>query len=313
MKKLVIFLILFVFSMPGFAQNESSFTEKFLLIRDQGAGNHGFFNSNILCPDNYLFLAMNKRYSRLHQPFQIFRSQQSSDLTPLLNIAAVEGGRQNWGDRYNLLYGQQENISSEEKSEALAEGYLKRLARSNNKSRKTWGTVWLVGGGAFIASGVALLSSADDADWWGGFWGGLFGAMAVTSGAVMAGVGIYKLAISSGAERELDDILTISDPGHRERASHEALSSLAARSRRRRIFWGLLWAGVSAYALLSEGGSSLIAAEYGGFAAYNFMRKSRAERAFQSYLKEKEFQNKLEFRVGILPNAGIKIGFVYSF
>jgi hypothetical protein len=45
----------------------------------------------------------------------------------------------------------------------------------------------------------------------------------------------------------------------------------------------------------------------------NFMRKSRAERAFQSYLKEKEFQDKLEFRLGIMPYGGVKIGFVYSF
>lgn len=42
MKKLVIFLILFIFSMPAFTQGESSFTENFSLIRDQGADNHGF-------------------------------------------------------------------------------------------------------------------------------------------------------------------------------------------------------------------------------------------------------------------------------
>jgi hypothetical protein len=56
-----------------------------------------------------------------------------------------------------------------------------------------------------------------------------------------------------------------------------------------------------------------LAAEYGCLAVYNFMRKSRAERVFQSYLKEKEFQNKLEFRLGILPYGGVKVGFVCSF
>jgi len=66
-------------------------------------------------------------------------------------------------------------------------------------------------------------------------------------------------------------------------------------------------------ALFSEEGSSLIAAEYGAFAVYNLMRKSRAERAFQSYVKEKEFQNRLEFRLGVMPHGGVKIGFVYSF
>ncbi len=313
MKKLVIFLLLFIFSVPTFAQGESSFTENFSLIRDSGADNHGFFNSNILYPDNYLFFAVNKRHSRLHQPFQIFRFHQFLDRTPLSNIAAVEDGRQRWGDTYNLFYGQQGYTNPEEESESLAEGYLKRLAKRSKKNRKTWGTIWLVGGGAFMASGVALLSSADDEGWWGGFWEGLVGTMAITSGAVMAGVGIYKLAIPSGAERELDDLLSISDSGHRERASHAALSSLAARGRRKRIFSVILWAGFSAYALASKERSYLLAAEYGAFAVYNLMRKTPAERAFQSYLKEKEFQNKLEFRLGVMPYGGVKIGLVYSF
>ncbi len=313
MKKLAIFIILFIFWMPVFAQGESSFTENFSLIRDQGADNHGFFNSNILCPDNYLFFAVNKKYSREHQTFQILRFYQSLDRTSLSRIANLEDGRQNWGDSYNLLYGQQEYINPEEKSESLAEGYLKRLAQRSKKSRKTWGTVWLVGGGVFLASGVALLSSVDEDDGWEGFFGGFFGAMAMVSGAVMGGVGIYKWVFPSGAEREFDNVLQISDPAQRERAGHEALSSLAARGRRGRILWGILWAGFSVYALFSEEGSSLIAAEYGGLAIYNLIRRSRAERAFQSYQKEKEFQNKLEFRLGVMPYGGVKVGFVYSF
>lgn len=314
MKKLVIFLILFVFSVPTFAQDESSFTEGFSLIRDSGANNHAFFKSSILCPDNYLFFAVNKRHSRQHQAFQVLRFLRFSDLTPLSNIAAVEGGRQkNWGDRYNLLYGQQEYVNPEEKTESLAEGYLKRLAQRSKKSRKTWGTIWLVGGGIFLASGVALLSSVDEDGGWEDFFGGVFGVMAIATGVVLAGGGALTLAIPSSAERELDDVLSISDPRHRERASHVALSSLAARGRRKRIFWGILWTGFSVYALASKERSYLLAAEYGAFAVYNLMRKSRSERAFQSYLKEKEFQNRLELRLGILPYGGVKIWFMYSF
>jgi hypothetical protein len=313
MKKLVIFLILFIFSISAFAQGESLFTENFSLIRDSGADNHGFFNSNILYPDNYLFFAVNKRHSRLHQPFQIFRSQQSSDRTLLSRIATVGEGKQNWGDRYNLLYGQQEYINPEEKSESLAEGYLKRLAERSKRSRKTWGTIGLVGGGVFLAAGVALLSSAEEEGGWESFGKGLAGLMLVSAGVGGVVGGTLALAIPSGAEREFDNVLSISGPGQRERASHEALSSLAARGRRRRIFGGILWAGFSALALFSGDGSFLLAAEYGAFAAYNLMRKSRAERTFQSYLKEKEFQNKLEFRLGIMPYGGVKIGFVYSF
>jgi len=313
MKKPAIFLILSIFSISAFAQDKSLFAENFSLIKDSGSNDRGFLSLKNLFPANYLFFTQNKKYPRKHQTFQIFSYLQFSDRAPLSRIATVEGGRQNWGDMYNLIYGQQEYINSEEESESLAEGYLKRLARRSNESRKIWGTIWLVGGGAFMASGVVALSSANDEDWWGGFWTGLYGTMALTSGAIMAGVGISKLAIKSGAERELEDVLSISDPGHRERASHEALSSLAARGRRGRILWGILWSVFSVYALSGEEGGSLIAAYYGGFALYNFMRKSRAERAFQSYLKEKELRNRLKFRLGIMPNGGVKVGFVYSF
>jgi hypothetical protein len=269
----------------------------------------------ILVPTNYLFLHEAKGHSKRYRAFQISRSQRSSDRTSLSSITTVEDGWQNWENGHDLiygqLYGQERNISSEEKTESLAEGYLKRLAQRSKKSRKAWGTIWLIGGGIYLGLGVALLSSEDEGDWLD--LSDLVGVMAVASGAVMAGVGVYKWAIPSGAEREFEDVLNISDSGHRERTSHEALSSLAARGRRRRILWGIIWTGFSALALFSEGGSSLIAAEYGAFAAYNLIRKSRAERAFQSYLKEKEFQNKLEFRVGILPYGGAKIELAYSF
>jgi len=317
MKKLVIFLILFIFSTPTFAQDESLFTENFSLIRDSGANNHAFFNLNILFPDDYLFFTVNKRHSRQHRAFQIFRLQTFSGRLPLFSIAAVEGGRQNWRNRqdliYGQLYGQEENISSEEKSESLAEGYLKRLAQRSKKSRKTGGYIGLIGGGISLALGAALLSSAEEEGGWESFGKGLAGLMLVSAGVGGVVGGTLALAIPSGAEREFDNVLSISGPGQRERASHEALSSLAARGRRRRIFGGILWAGLSALALFSGDGSFLLAAEYGAFAAYNLMRKSRAERTFQSYLKEKEFQNKLEFRLGIMPYGGVKIGFVYSF
>ena len=313
MKKLVIFLILFIFSMPAFAQDESLFTGNFSLIRNSGANNHALFDLNILCPDDYLFFAVNKRHSGQHRAFQIFRLHTFSGRLPLFRNTGVEGGRQDWGDRYNLLYGHQEYINPEGKSESLAEGYLKRLAERSKRSRKTRGTIGLIGGGVFLASGVALLSSADEDDELEGFFGGVYGGMAIATGVILAGGGALILAIPSSAERELEDVLSISDPGHRERASHEALSSLTARGRRRRIFWGAIWAGFSAYALASKERSYLLAAEYGCLAVYNFMRKSRAERAFQNYMKEKEFQNRLEFRLGIMPYGGVKIGFVYSF
>jgi len=318
MKKLVIFLILFILSMPAFAQNELSFTENFSLIKNSGSNDYGFFSLNILYAGNYLFFTQSKRHARQHPSFQVYRYHKFLGRTPLSRIATLEDGRQDLGNGHDLiygqLYGQEENISSEEKSESLAEGYLKRLAERSKRSRKTGGYVGLIGGGIFLALGAATLSSAEEE---GGGWEslgkGLAGAMLVAGGVIGVVGGTVALAIPSIAERELDDVLSISDSGHRERASHEALSSLAARGRRRRIFWGIICAGFSAYAFFSEEGSFLIAAEYGGLAIYNFMRKSRAERTFQSYLKEKEFQNKLEFRLGVMPYGGVKIGLVYSF
>jgi len=67
------------------------------------------------------------------------------------------------------------------------------------------------------------------------------------------------------------------------------------------------------FCFVSKERSSTLAAEYRGLAVYKFMRKSRAERAFQNYMKEKKFQNKLEFRLGIMPYGGVKVGFMYSF
>ncbi len=315
MKKLIIFLAIFIFSISAFAQDKSLLAESFSLLRVSGADNHGFFKKDFLCLGDYLFFFENRKYLRHHRGFQIFSFRQYLDPIPLSGIETVEGGGRNWGNGYDLIYGkiyrQEQDINSEEKTESLAEGYLKRLAQRSKKGRKTWGTIWLIGGGAYLGLGVALLSSEDEGDWID--LSDLVGAMAIASGAVMAGVGIYKWAIPSGAERELEDVLSISDPEHRERASHEALSSLAARGRRKRIFWGFIWTGFSALALFSEGGSPLIAAEYGALAAYNLILKSRAERMFQSYLKEKEFQNRLEFRLGILPYGGAKIELAYSF
>lgn len=317
MKKLAIFFLLLIFSMPSFAQDKSSLPGNFSLIRDPGDDNQALCKSNSLIPANCLFIYENKGNSKQHRAFQISRSQQSLYRTSLSRTIAAEDGNPNWGNRYDHIYGQlyrqEQNRNSEEKSESLAEGYLKRLAQRSKKSRKTWGTIWLIGGGAYLGLGLALLSSADEDDGLEGFFSGLVGAMAIASGAAMAGVGIYKWAVPSGAEREFEDVLSIRDPGHRERASHAALSSLAGRGRRKRIFWSIIWAGFSAFALFSEEGSPLIAAEYGAFAAYNLIRKSRAEIVFQSYLKEKKFQDKLEFRLAILPYGGARIGLVYYF
>lgn len=161
MKKLIIFLIPLIVSIPAFAKEKSSFTENFSLIKDPGSNNRGFFNFKVSFPSSYLFFNENKRHSRQYQAFQKFRFHQYSERTPLSRIATVEDGRQNWGDMYNLIYGQQENISSEEESESLAEFYLKRTAQRNKKDRKIMGTIVIVGGVGLVVLGASLTSEDD--------------------------------------------------------------------------------------------------------------------------------------------------------
>jgi hypothetical protein len=331
MKKLVIFLIPFIVSISAYALDESLVTENFSLVKDPGSNNRGFFNFKISFPSSYLFFNENKRHSRQYQAFQKFRFHQYSERTPLSRIATVEDGRQNWGDMYNLIYGQQENISSEEESESLAFGYLKRFAERNKKRRKKGWYAGLIGGGISSALGAAVISSVKEED---SFQKGLFkyftgiGLVAAGVGTVVGG--ILVSVIPSRAERKLKDVLSISDLAQRERASHEALSLLAARGRRGRILGGIFSAALSvgsvaivvyAHAEESEKKPALIeyfyacAAGGAALAVLAFVVKSPGERTFEDYLKERkrEQRKELGLRLGITPYGGVKIGLVYSF
>lgn len=308
LKKLVIFLIPLIVSIPAFAKEKSSFTENFSLVKDLGSNNRGFFNFKISFPSSYLFFNENKRHSRQYQAFQKFRFHQYSERTPLSRIATVEDERQNWGDMYNLIYGQQENISSEEESEYLAEFYLKRLAERSKKSRKIAGSVALAVGGGSIVLGALMPSKTIL------LWPFYPRAIFIISGAASVGAGILALSITSRAEREFKKVISISDPAQRERASHEALSSLAARAKKGRIIMSAVFAGVGASLTLITG-SLGPAVFFGGFTVPVLLFKSREERAFQDYLKERESKQRKELalHVGIMPYGGVKIGLVYSF
>ncbi len=322
MKKLAIFLFLFIFSISAFAQDESLFAENFSLIKDTGSNDRGFLSLKNLFPANYLFFTQNKKHPRKHQTSQAFSSLQFSDWAPLSRIAAAEGRRQNWGERYNLICGQQEYISSEEKSESLAEFYLKRTAERHKKRRKTRGTIALLAGGGLIVLGASV--SSEEPEGWFDI-SSLFGTLYIITGAACVGGGIYYLAVPSRAEREHNDVLSISDSAQRERAGHEALSLLAARGRRNRILTGILSAAYSVGSLVGVAEGSLeypartyeyaYAAGLAALAVHSFVVKSPAERAFEDYLRERkrEQRKELEFRLGIMPHGGVKIGFVYSF
>jgi len=127
MKKLVIFLIPLIVSIPTFAQDESLLPENFSLVKYSGANNRKVFKIDIF-----------------------------SERTPLSRIATVENRNQKRGNRYNLIYELQEDINSEKKSESLAEGYLRRFAERNKKRRKIGGITMLVMGGGLMVLGDSL-------------------------------------------------------------------------------------------------------------------------------------------------------------
>jgi hypothetical protein len=265
MKKLAIFLIPLIVSIPAFTQDKSSFTKHFSLIKHSGDNKPRVFKMDII-----------------------------SEGIPFSEAKVLEYKKQNWEDLSNLTHKKQENLSSRKTSESLAEGYLRRLAERKKRNRKTWGAVGLVGGGLVTGLGAATIASTDPYGGWESFGQGLAGAMLMATGVAGVLSGALSLALPSGAEREYKDVLRISDQVQRERISHEALSSLASRGKKRRIRDGILIAILSAVYFFSnetegyETEAYLSAATFGVFAVYEFSRKSAAERAYQNYLKERE-------------------------
>jgi hypothetical protein len=296
MKKLIIFLIPLIVSIPVFAKEKSSFTENFSLIKYSEANNRKVFEIDIF-----------------------------SERTHVLGVNAFENRMQNWWDKSNIRYGPQQYLSSEEESESLAEFYLKRLAERSKKARKIGGPIALVAGGGLIAWGASLTSKEREGGAWDVDITPIFGYLSIIMGAGCVVGGALTLAIPSRAERELKKVISISDLVQRERASHEALSLFAARGRKNRILSGILSAAYSVEYLLDIADTSseynkgtyvyVGAAIWTALAVYSFVVKSPAERAFEDYLKErkKEQQKQLQFRLGIMPRGGVQVGFVYSF
>lgn len=96
MKKLIIFLIPLIVSIPAFAQDESLLAENFSLIKDSGDNIQSFFNLDIESADNYLFDTEKKGHSKQYQSFQTPGFQQFSERTHLLRITSIEKRKQTW-------------------------------------------------------------------------------------------------------------------------------------------------------------------------------------------------------------------------
>lgn len=209
------------------------------------------------------------------------------------------------------------STQSEVTSPSLAEVYLKRLAERKKTSRRTRGVIGLIGGGICIGLGAALWSSADENDGWEGLfeslWESMAGAGLVALGGASVVGGALSLAIPSGAERELEEVLRISDPAQREVASQEALSYLSARGKKSRIITSIVFAGISAYSLFSKDKNYSLAGTFGAFAVYSLLRKTPEERAFQNYQQVRNPQKNWDFHLGIGPHGSVVVCFSVSY
>jgi len=292
-----------------FAQDASSFEENFSLST-QLETHVLFWNPEISSIVSNSFIAEKKTYHTLNLAYQIHENHQFLErIHPFRNSTS--------NNAYNCKYKLQEEQRFEMSSPSLAEGYLKRLAERKKKSRRTWGAIGLIGGGICLGLGAATLSSVEEEAGWGAFWEAvgesMAGTMLVATGVMGVVVGTLSLAIPSSAERELEDVLKISDAAQRKRACQDALSSLAARGKKSRILSCILLAGVSAYSLFSKERDYYSAGTFGAFAVYSLIRKTPEERAFQNYQKVREQQKKLGFHLGIGPHGGVKVGLSLSY
>ncbi|MFQ6052447.1 MAG: hypothetical protein ACE5K4_12260 [Candidatus Hydrothermarchaeota archaeon] len=298
MRKLVFFLSIFFVSISVFAQDMSSFSKKFSLVDESG----------VQC----LFFTNKKGKSDSNNMYQKYCFYLSSEKKQIGKAAPVEERAQRWGDMMYFQNRYQESVISEIKQESLAEGYLRRLAERRKEDRKTGAALCLVGGGVLLGLGAMALSSEPET-FGEAIAKAILGPIAIVSGGVLVGGGIYYLAIPSVAEREYDEIKKISDIMQRERDGHEALATCAARGRFWRILSGIFWAAEASFSLFSEEESYSGAAFYGALAVYSLMRKSRAERMYQNYLREKELQKELALQLGFGPRGGIRIRIAYSY
>jgi hypothetical protein len=315
MKKFMsFFLVLSLLSVSGnlFAQNESSFKENFLLST-QSEIYAIFLGPRTSLTASSSFYIEKKTHPTQNLAYHIPGTHLFLGRTHPFGNTTSEMLERYGGEIYNYKYGFQEEQRSEVTSPSLAEGYLKRLAERKKKSRKNWGAVGLWGGGICLGLGAAVWAAAEKKGGWESWGTGLAGAMLVATGAVGVVVGALSLAIPSGAERELEDVLRISDLAQRERASHEALSSLAARGKKSRIISCIVLAGFSAYFLSSKERNYEPAGFWGALAVSSLIRKTPEERAFQNYQKDREQQKKLGFHLGIGPHGGVKVGLSLSY
>lgn len=226
-------------------------------------------------------------------------------LAGLLSVQALVAGERTPKATSFSLAVQQEPTSR-------AERYLLDLAVAAKRAR-SFGYVYLGAGAVMVAGGIVILAGVEDSDGFEGFFRTLGAIFLIGGGgtAIVAGVG--TLLIASGPEGRYEAVKRISDNLERERASREALVSLARSGKTKRFVSAGILSALAVYTLLSssEASSALVP---GALAAFQFLRKSREERAYARFLADEGIApERIDVRFGPGPRGGFRIVLTAAF
>jgi hypothetical protein len=159
MKKLIIFLILFIVPIPAFTQDKSLLQDNFSLIKHSRDNIPSFFNLDIASPVNHLFDSEKKNHSKQYQIFQVPKARQFSELIYFSERSVIEGKKQNWEKpplRVGRILG--EILAGGALGLALGYGgaYLGYLIAGGEDEGLEWASGLIIGGSLGATIGTAL-------------------------------------------------------------------------------------------------------------------------------------------------------------
>ncbi len=204
------------------------------------------------------------------------------------------------------------SLSIAQEPTSRAERYLHDLALSAKRAR-TFGYVFLGAGAVMVAGGIAVMAGIEDSDGFEGFFKALGGIVLVGGGAALMVGGAGTLIIASGPERRYTVVKSLSDPVERERASREALVSLARSGKTKRYVSAGVLSALAVYELAtsSDAQSALFP---GALAALQFLLKSREEKAYARFLADEGVPpGRIDVGFGPGPHGGLRMVLTASF
>ncbi len=204
------------------------------------------------------------------------------------------------------------SLAVEQEPTSRAERYLLELALDAKRARSL-GYVYLGAGAAMVAGGIVVIAGVEDSDGFEGFFKALGGIVLLGAGATAMVGGVGALLIASGPERRYEVVKSLSDSVERERASRDALVSLARSGKTKRYVSGGILTALAVYSLAtaSEAQSVLIP---GALAAFQFLRKSREERAYARFLADEGYSaERVDVGFGPGPHGGLRLVLTASF